>query len=221
MKENRVINTVIFDMDGVIVDSMPYHYKAWRESMAPYGVEISKHEIYLREGENWKKTAKDFIERGETEKQPDNLKEIFNRREKIFKSFSREICLFKGVKEKLSDLKKKYKLGLVTATPSNHVKNLLPQEVYSNFDKVVAGEQVENGKPHPEPYLTCIKKFSILPSECVVIENAPLGIKSAKRAGVKKVIALTTSLPKEYLEEADIKIENINELNRILKNIGG
>ena len=76
---------------------------------------------------------------------------------------------------------------------------------------IVAGNEVKQGKPHPEPYLKSLQKLKIKASEAVVIENAPFGIRSAKQAGLK-CLALETSLPKQYLREADMIFSSIKEL---------
>jgi len=75
---------------------------------------------------------------------------------------------------------------------------------------------VKKGKPHPEPYLRCARLLRVKPSQCVVIENAPFGIISAKKAGMF-CLALTTSLPAEYLKEADMVVENLSETFGIIE----
>jgi beta-phosphoglucomutase len=75
---------------------------------------------------------------------------------------------------------------------------------------------VKRGKPHPEPYIKCAKLLGLKPSECVVIENAPFGIESAKKAGMF-CIALTTSLPKAYLRKADIIADNLIDIAGIIE----
>ena len=75
---------------------------------------------------------------------------------------------------------------------------------------------MKRGKPHPEPYLKCAKSIGLKPFQCVVIENAPFGIESAKKAGMF-CIALTTSLPKAYLKEADIVADNLSDIAGIIE----
>jgi beta-phosphoglucomutase len=76
---------------------------------------------------------------------------------------------------------------------------------------IVTGNDVKHGKPHPEPYLTSLKNLKMKPSDAVVIENAPFGIRSAKEAGLR-CLALETSLPREYLREADAVYSSIKDL---------
>jgi beta-phosphoglucomutase len=207
---------IIFDMDGVIVDSMPYHFIAWYEALRPWGIRVSCFDIYSREGERWEKTLKDLFEEAGINPTANTLKKIFSNRQKIFRAnFKRYI--FKGVEEFLLCLKKKgYSLGLVTGTPDVEIKKILPRKIKSLFDAIVAGNDVKNGKPHPEPYLKAAKNLAAKPWECVVVENAPLGIRSAKTAGMF-CIAITTSLPKEYLKEADLAVNELSDITGVIE----
>lgn len=207
---------IIFDMDGVIIDSMPYHFLAWYEALRVYGVRVSCFDVYAKEGENWEMTLKDLLIRAGIKPKPGLLKEIFLKRQKIFKNYFKRF-IFKGADNFLACLKKQgYILGLVTGSPSQEVSKILPLRILSLFDSLVAGNQVKRGKPHSEPYIKCAKSLGLKPSECVVIENAPFGIESAKKAGMF-CIALTTSLPKEYLKKADIVAENLADISGIIE----
>mgnify|MGYP001614900358 FL=1 len=203
-------------MDGVIIDSMPYHFLAWYEALRAYGVRVSCFDVYTKEGENWEKTLKDLLIRAGIEPKASLLKEIFIKRQKIFKSYFKRF-IFKGAYDFLFCLKDKgYTLGLVTGSPSEEVGKILPLQILSLFDALVAGNQVKKGKPHPEPYLKCAKLLGLTPSRCLVIENAPFGIESAKKAGMF-CVALTTSLPKAYLKKADIVADNLSDISGIIE----
>jgi len=207
---------VIFDMDGVIIDSMPYHFLAWYEALRHYGVRISCFDVYAKEGENWEKTLKDLLRRSGIDLKKGLLKEIFLRRQKIFKSYFKRF-IFKGVEDFLRCLKNEgYVLGLVTGSPMKEVGRILPSKISSLFDSIVAGNQVKKGKPHPEPYLKCARLMHLKPAQCLVIENAPFGIESAKSAGMF-CVALTTSLPKGYLRKADFIADNLQDVSYIIE----
>ncbi len=207
---------IIFDMDGVIIDSMPYHFLAWYEALRAYGVRVSCFDVYTKEGENWEKTLKDLLVRAGIRPKKSLLKEIFLKRQKIFKSYFKRF-IFKGADDFLVCLKDKgYILGLVTGSPLQEVHKILPLKILSLFDSVVAGNQVKRGKPHPEPYIKCAKSLGLRPAQCVVIENAPFGIESAQKAGMF-CIALTTSLPREYLKKADIIADDLTDISGIIE----
>jgi beta-phosphoglucomutase len=202
---------IIFDMDGVIVDSMPYHFLAWYEALRPWGVRVSCFDVYSKEGERWDKTLKDLLKGERIKPTSKILNKIFSARQKIFRNYFRRF-IFKGAKEFLACLKNRgYILGLVTGTPDKEIKRILPQQINCLFDAIVAGNKVKHGKPHPESYLKASKALGVKPADCIVVENAPFGIRSAKRAGMF-CIAVTTSLPEEYLKEADLVVSELSEI---------
>ncbi|HLD69311.1 MAG TPA: HAD family phosphatase, partial [Candidatus Omnitrophota bacterium] len=98
-----------------------------------------------------------------------------------------------------------------TGTSRHELHRILPDYLYNLFSVVVTGTDVKNGKPHPEPFLKALKLLKIKSSEAVVIENAPLGIQSAKKAGLR-CFALASSLPKQFLHEADAVFSSIKEM---------
>jgi beta-phosphoglucomutase len=206
---------IIFDMDGVIVDSMPYHFIAWYEALRPLGLRVSCFDVYSKEGERWDKSLKDFLRQAKIRPTKALLKKIFSHRQRIFRSYFKRL-IFRGAEEFLNCLKKKgYALGLVTGTPMQQLNGILPPRIKNLFDCIITGDKVKNGKPHPEPYLRAAESLGVKPRDCVVVENAPLGIESAKRAGMF-CIALTTSLPREYLKKADVVVDTLEEITGII-----
>jgi HAD superfamily hydrolase (TIGR01509 family) len=216
MKRSEVKpKAIIFDMDGVIVDSMPYHFLAWYEALRPWGVRISCFDVYSKEGERWEKTLKYLLTKAKIKATPQVLKKIFSQRQKIFRRYFKR-SIFKGTEEFLYCLKRKgYLLGLVTGTPYVEVRAILPQRIRGLFDSIITGNEVKNGKPHPEPYIKAALELNVQVSQCVVVENAPLGITSAKSAGMH-CIAITTSLPREYLKGADIVVNDLRQIPGII-----
>ena len=202
-------------MDGVIVDSMPYHFIAWYEALRPWGVSVSCFEVYAQEGERWETTLKGLLKREKIKPTQKILSAIFSLRQKIFKRYFKRY-IFHGAYELLVDLRRQgFILGLVTGSPLNEIRRILPVKLLKLFTAVVAGNQVKNGKPHPEPYLRAARLLQLSPKECLVIENAPFGIISAKRAGMA-CIAVSTSLPKEYLSGADIVVSQLNQISSFI-----
>lgn len=206
---------VIFDMDGVIVDSMPYHFIAWYEALRPWGIRVNCFDVYIKEGEKWERSVRDFLKRGGQKPDPAKLRAIFKVRKEVFAKYFRRF-LFRGAPEFIRCLKDKgYVLALVTGTNTREIQRILPKNLLACFSVVVAGDKVKKGKPHPEPYLTAARRLGVKPSECVVIENAPNGITSAKRAGMW-CVAITTSLPKEYLNQADMVVNELSDIANII-----
>jgi beta-phosphoglucomutase len=205
------ICAVIFDMDGVIADTMTYHMRAWRMIFARYGIRVSKNDIYKREGQKGINSVEEiFGEYG----RPFDLTgghRILLEKEELFKSIVKKRFIA-GSRAFIKALKKRgFKLALVTGTARHEVHRILPDQIFNLFDVVVCGSDVQNGKPHPEPYLTALRKLSIKARDAVVIENAPFGIRSAKSAGIR-CLAIETSLPREFLKEADAIFHSFSHL---------
>lgn len=206
---------VIFDMDGVIIDSMPYHFLAWYEALRPHGVRVTCFDVYSKEGERWDKTLQELLTRSGIKPTKKLLKNIFEARQRIFRKYFRRF-VFKGVREFLACLKENgHLLGLVTGTPHWEIKRILPRDIHRLFDCVVSGDSVKKGKPHPDPYLKAAALLRLKPSECLVIENAPYGIESAKAAHMR-CVAVATSLPKEYLTKADFVVSDLSEISGLI-----
>jgi beta-phosphoglucomutase len=202
-------------MDGVIVDSMPYHYLAWYEALIPYGVRVSCFDVFSKEGERWDRTLVGLLSRRRIRPTRELLSSIFTARQRLFKRYFKRF-IFPNSEETLRRLKAEgYQLGLVTGTPYREVVKILPARMARLFDALVAGDAVKKGKPHPDPYLAAARSLRRLPQECAVVENAPYGIESAKRAGMY-CIAVSTSLPGEYLRKADRIIKAIDQVPGIV-----
>lgn len=207
---------VIFDMDGVIVDSMPYHFIAWYEALRPFGIRVSCFDVYSREGERWERTLRDFLTQAGRRPTKKSMNEIFSIRQRIFRrNFKRFI--FSDAVALLNCLHDSgYILGLVTGTPSKEMNDILPLRIRRLFSCMVMGDSVKRGKPHPDPYLKAARLLGLKASECVVIENAPLGVEAAKRAGMF-CVAITTSLPRQYLKRADVIADRVGDIIGIIE----
>ena len=198
-------------MDGVITDTMPYHFKAWRSVFASDGIRASHEDVYKREGQ----------------KGIDSVRELFSEKNKFYtdvigkKLLAEKEELFKRIfKRKFiagsrAFIKKchaeGFRLALVTGTSRHEAQKLLPDDLWGCFDVTVCGTDVQNGKPHPEPYLKALAKLKLKPKQAVVFENAPFGIRSAKAAGLL-CLALETSLPSSYLKGADAIFPSFNAI---------
>ncbi|MBI1883127.1 MAG: HAD family phosphatase [Chlamydiae bacterium] len=212
----QFLKGLLFDLDGVLVDSMRLHDRAWRKALLDWGLEVSPEEIFLREGEKGSLTAHDLLKKAGREPHPELIDELIREKGKWFRQGARAE-FFEGALSLIRFLRgKKYRLGLVTGSYSAEVKVLLGEDFLSNFEVVVTGDDVHQGKPHPEPYLRALEKLGLEASGVWVIENAPYGIRSAKAAGLT-CLALATSLPASYLEEADLILSNLKEVRRLFE----
>jgi len=211
------INTVIFDMDGVIVDGMPYHIKSWKDALSTIDIYASDLDIYLMEGMTGRETMEVFVKKSEISISDETADKIIKLKRKIFNDIF-TVKLIKGIKDLLLELKdRQYNLALVTGTRLEVVKKVLQVGLENIFEVIVAGEMVNKGKPDPEPYLKAVDELNATKENCIVIENAPAGITSAKSAGLT-CFAVQTSLSEEYLQDADKVFKDIDGISKYLLN---
>ncbi len=207
------LKSVIFDMDGVITNTMPDHFHAWKVTLQKYDIHVSHYDIYSREGQRGIRSVEElFMQFNKLFNERQALK-ILAEKEEYFKSFVKQRFVM-GTRNFLKSLHRRgVRLALVTGTSRHELHRILPEHLYNLFCVVVTGNDVHHGKPHPEPYLKAIEKLDIKKNEAVVIENAPFGIQSAKDAGLT-CLALETSLPKKHLSRADHIFPSVKELQR-------
>lgn len=217
MKKNIYnIKAIIFDMDGVITNTMPDHYKAWKTVLKNEGLNVSRYDIYSREGQTGLSSLVGIYKTYEKKLSKSHAISIINKKEDLFKKIVK-IRFITGSRAFLRYLDKQgFVLALVTGTSRHELHKILPKSIYDIFDVVITGSDVKNGKPHPEPFLKALNKLKISADQAVVIENAPYGIASAKSAGIS-CLAIETSLPKENLLEADNIFKTIKELQLKVK----
>ncbi len=200
-------------MDGVITDTMPYHLRAWTRIFAREGIRATKCEVYLREGQPGNITVKELFKEHGLAFDEGRIKKVLFDKEKLFKKILRRRFI-RGSRPFLRFLKARgFKLALVTGTARHEVERILPKDLLRDFDVTVTGDEVRRGKPHPEPYLIALKKLGLKGRDAVVIENAPFGIHSAKRAKLL-CLALETSLSRRYLKDADRVFSSFGELRK-------
>lgn len=211
------MRAVMFDFDGVIVKSMEDHYEGWRKALEEYGIEMPPEELYIMEGAGVEELASQI-----TRKYNLPYDEVSNLLEKkrIHYEQIKKDELYPFLIELLEWVEQKeLKTALVTGGERERVMHILGDfGLLEKFDVIVASEDVFYGKPSPEPYLKAAQLLGVEPQDCVVIENAPLGIRSAKNAGMT-CIAICTTLPPSFLKEADVVTDNLQEVLNSLKKI--
>ncbi len=209
------VECVIFDMDGVITDTMRYHFKAWQQIFHAQGIAVSHEDIYKREGQKGIDSVKEIFQEKGVEYHDALGKALLKDKEELFKRIFNPRFI-SGSRTFIKQLKSQgFRLGLVTGSARHEAFTLLSGSIWEGFDVTVCGCDVQNGKPHPEPYLRAIKGLNVSKNNAVVIENAPFGIRSAKAAGLA-CFALETSLPRPYLKQADRVFKSYNDMTKAI-----
>ena len=204
------IKGILFDFDGVLANTMEDLLRAWQHAFRHHGIEITKEDYFPLEGMKGVEVAKTIAARYNL---PNILySEVVERKNQYYLQ-NNSFCFYPGVVELIEKLHRKgMVMGIVTASPRRKLEQTVPTEFLQKFQVIVSGDDAGRGKPFPDPYLTGLQKLGLGKDECLVIENAPLGIQAAKSAGLY-CIAITSTVGKEKLQEADEIVEEFNNLN--------
>ena len=217
------LKAVLFDMDGVLFDSMKNHAAAWHEAMKRYHLHMTPEEAYLHEG----RTGADTIniisarQRKETASE-EEIEAIYQTKSEIFNSLPKAERM-PGAYELLQKIKKEG-LTPVLVTGSGQVS--LIDRLNRSFPDVfkpgrmVTAFDVKHGKPNPEPYLTGLQKAGVSANEAIVVENAPLGVRAGVAAGIFTVAVNTGPLADEVLQEegANLLFHSMMDFNNNWEN---
>lgn len=205
----KKVKALLFDMDGVLFDSMKNHAEAWVLAMKENGLSMTREDVYMNEGRTGEGTIDIFAQaqwgRAATKEE---MQYIYKVKSDIFNTLP-HVEPVAGSLELLQAVKE-MQLMRVIVTGSGQ-KSLL-ERLEKNFpgifraDLMVTAFDVTHGKPHPEPYLMGLEKAGISADEAMVVENAPLGVESAKSAGIFTIAVNTGPLPDRVLYDAGADI---------------
>lgn len=194
----------LIDMDGVIYDSMKYHAQAWQIIMKEMGIPCTAEDIYIYEGMTGPAVIdllyKRHTGKGVTE---EFAKELYERKTQIFRKIGNNDPM-PGTDRMLGALKRAgIRRILVTGSSQASLLDNINRDYPGSFnagDRITALD-VKHGKPDPEPYLKGLALSGLKADEAIVIENAPLGVRSAKGAGIFTVAVTTGPVPQRMFEE--------------------
>jgi len=215
--EKLHLKAVLFDMDGVLFDSMPTHARAWAETSEHYHLGLTESEAYENEGRTAKSTLNILFQRNEgRDATEEEIKEIYAYKIKVYNTYNAETIPMKGAAEIMKKIRQDgFQIILVTGSGQDTLMARL-QKFYPGVftkDVMVTAKNVNHGKPHPEPYLKGLQLANVHPWEAVVVENAPLGVRSAVNAKIFTVALNTGPMKDEKLlnEGANILFHSMQE----------
>lgn len=209
---------IIFDFDGIIVDTEPLHYKAFQEVLVPLGLGYSwedyvGHYIGFDDRDAFREA---FAAGGQT-LDAHKLAALIGKKAAAFnRIISAGVTPFPGVVELIRSLQGTLPVGLCSGALASDITPILKQlNIGAAFDVIVTADEVAASKPDPESYLLAVKRLAekfparkIFPTHCLAIEDTPAGIASATGAGLK-VLAVTNSYPQEKLTAAARVVESL------------
>ena len=203
---------IIFDMDGTIVDSLPYHYKAWK--------------IFFRENkvENFSEKLKEYKGGGTLDLMTAVYGDKYSRNELKIMTDDKEIIFRQIYKNNVEPIKgfmkmfefiksKKILVGLASNAIRKNVKMILNElKIYEEFDSIICGDEVKKGKPNPEMFDETVNRFKLKKKECLIFEDSVEGVSAAVNSKVD-VIGITSSTSGEVLKERGCKLTMDDYLN--------
>lgn len=196
---------------------MPLHARAWQHAVKALGLHVSTRDIYLWEGESGVVTARTVLTRGGADASRSSVTALLRDKERRFARAARRIRIDPHLRRLVTRLTRRgIPIALVTGTSWGEVRRILPHTLLEAFQVVVTGDRVRRGKPHPDPYRLAMQALKVSPHRTIVVENAPYGIRSARRARAGWVVALASSLPKRFLHEAHITVSSSKRLSQLL-----
>ncbi|WP_108822055.1 HAD family phosphatase [Dysgonomonas sp. Marseille-P4361] len=204
------LKAVLFDMDGVLFDSMKWHAKSWKETMDDFNLASTTEEFYLYEGMVGRNTINHIMKRERGRDATDEEKEqMYKRKTELFVKYNDGSL----IPYAYDFVKKVHNSGLKCVVVTGSGQPTLINKINDSFPELfdpkcmVTAFDVKHGKPHPEPYLMGLEKSGNLkPNQAIVIENAPRGVESAVAAGVFTVAINTGPIDDKVLWDAGANI---------------
>lgn len=209
---------VLFDMDGVLYDSMPNHAVAWHNSMKEFGIVMTRDDAYSTEGQRGVDTIRQMVKQQlGRDIDEEEAQRMYDLKSRMFHDM-KEAPMMPGALNLMEKIAKTgLNIGVVTGSAQKPLIARLLSD-YGNYldeDHIVTAYDVREGKPKPAPYLMGMKKAGNLnPWETIVVENAPLGVRAAVAARCFTIAINTGRLPYDSLarEGADILMDSMEEL---------
>lgn len=214
-----VEGVIIFDLDGVLVNSMPTHFQAWNEAFAKIaGLHVTERDIYLLEGMRGMELVEKIFEQKKFFSDPLLVRRVHDEKSRIFKSI-RSSEPFEGVREMIADIK--CAKAVVSGSTRNDVETILEETFGKNnkFDAIITADDIKKGKPDPTAFLEALDRIKVKPAEAVVVENAPLGVMAANNAGIPCYVALNNSPLKRSDFESIIPQDRIFSMTSQLRGV--
>ena len=211
------MQAVIFDLDGVLVNSMPTHFQAWKGAFAKIaGLEIAERDVYILEGMRGMELIEKIFEQ---KKFPNRslARRLHDEKSKIFNSIRRSEP-FEGVREMIDDIG--CAKAVVSGSGRKDVETILEEAFGKDrFDVIITADDIEKGKPDPYAFQEALRRMKVSPKDTVVVENAPLGVRAANSAGIGCYVALNNTPLKRSDFEGIISEEKIFEKTGALRKV--
>jgi HAD superfamily hydrolase (TIGR01509 family) len=208
-----MIRAVLFDMDGVLVDSEPLHIEAGRKTLDSLGVSISDVEFRSYMGRTSKIMLTDVIRKYRLNITVQSIYPMHQ--QNLMRLYNEKVEPIPGISELIADCRKReYKMAVASSSDRVLIQTVLDKFHWTGyFEAVVSGEETERAKPFPDIFLEAARRLNADPSSCAVIEDSTAGVLAAKAAGMVCIGFNSPNSPGQNLSRADLIIQDIPSMN--------
>ena len=193
------VRAVVFDMDGVLINSHPTHLAAWRAFLCSVGNEVPEHELtYILEG----RTRNEILCHFFGNLPPCELERYGKQKDEIFRRMEHQIAPIAGVVEFLQTLSYQG-IRAAVATSASEIRTLSTIErmgIAEHFETVITASDVISGKPDPTVYRLACERLGVSPADSIAFDDAPAGIQSARSAGMRCIGVSSNGMTRQLLE---------------------
>jgi len=208
------MKALLFDMDGLMIDSEPMHLESYNIILRPLGYEISRDEWKEYAGGTLEGHALNIVKRFRLDITPEHF---FEQKKKIYLELCKNVKMQPGLIELLTKLDR-YLKAVVSQGSEEKIHMMLSRlDVVHYFDELISAKEVGRPKPAPDGYLYAAEKLGVQPSECLVLEDSEPGVKSAKAAGMTCFAIPCYETKHQDFTLADLKL---NSLDEVYENLG-
>jgi putative hydrolase of the HAD superfamily len=203
------MKAVIFDFDGLLVDSEPWQFKGLKSALADFGFTLTK-EKFIKQ---WVEEGFDFEGAVRKYNLSCSSEDIRKKKRQYYSELSKKILLREGALALLKKLKQDFKLALATNSFGEEVIPIIERlNVNDYFDVLITREDYDNPKPAPDCLLAAARKLHLKPEDCIVLEDTRRGIKTAKNAGMKVIVVPNDFSKHNDFSRADLMLDSLNDM---------
>lgn len=204
---------VIFDMDGVLVDSYEPHYISWADTCNIRGFPVTRENFARLFGRSFRAFAEALSTRPLTETE---IQEWYEQKELRYREIiEQDFPEIDGAGDLIKSLHDSgFAIGVASSGPRGNVDCLLKHLTNAHcISATISADEVKFTKPHPDPFLRCASKLSVPPGNCTIIEDSIYGLQAGRTAGMATIALTGTSEEAELAKQADLVVHSLRELD--------
>ncbi|WP_455392562.1 HAD family hydrolase [[Eubacterium] cellulosolvens] len=210
------LEAVIFDFDGVLLDTSDQLYLGYKRVLARFGIEYQESQFNENYGLKTKEHFNKILLENNIELPDDELNKLVVERDEVYREKCKEVSKpLPGVKDLLDELSEQnIKLGVASSTSRDNLDYFLPKiGIQKHFESTLAGTEVTNGKPDPEVYLKLCEQLDAEPTLSIGVEDTDKGVAALKNAGMMAVAVTLTNRKNYDFSKADLIVKTLNDVN--------